>query len=145
MAEVLVQISGVLYDKLSRTERPVLLQGAASLLGLGVGGGPVIPPEGGGGLPDHIWGGGNVPMPTPPIANVPGAPGYRPPGSPPGIWGGPIDPYPGHPLPEPPQTPPEGPPDENGFIKPPPEGGGWAYHEKYAWMYDPPAGAAQPK
>lgn len=34
MAEVLVQISGVLYDKLSRTERPVLLQGAGSLIGV---------------------------------------------------------------------------------------------------------------
>lgn len=142
MAEVLVQISGVLYDKLARTERPVLLQGMASLVGLGVGGGPVLPPEGGGGSPPGIWGGPIDPYPGHPLPQPPGGGGR-----PPGIWGGPIDPYPGHPLPEPPGggVPPEGPPDSDGFIKPPPEGGGWAYHEKYAWMYDPPAGAAGPK
>ena len=37
-------------------------------------------PGGGGERPPGIWGGGNVPMPNPPIANVPGAPGYQPPG-----------------------------------------------------------------
>ena len=41
--------------------------------------------------PPIIWGGGNEPFPTPPIANVPGAPSYRPPG----FWG----PQPGFPTP----------------------------------------------
>lgn len=47
--------------------------------------------------PPGIWGGGNVPMPSPPIANVPGAPGYNPPGNPPGIWG-PPGPWPTPPI-----------------------------------------------
>jgi hypothetical protein len=57
---------------------------------------------GGGELPQPplgIWGGGNVPMPSPPIANVPGAPGYQPPlgiwgppNMPPGFWGGGMGP-----------------------------------------------------
>lgn len=109
MAGVQVTIDGVIWDKHLKAGRPVTIIGEAILTGLGVGGGPIMPPEGGGGggAPDHIWGGGNVPMPTPPIANVPGAPGYPGGGKPPGIWGGPIDPYPGHPLPEPPGKPEE--------------------------------------
>lgn len=65
---------------------------------------PIAP----GGQPPGTWGGGNVPMPSPPIANVPGAPGYRPPTPgahpehpivyPPEIWG-PTDPRPGYGLP----------------------------------------------
>ena len=89
MAAVEVTISGVLYDKLSRSTRPVVLIGEASLTGLEIGGGPMPPGQGGGGgSPPGIWGGGNVPMPNPPIANVPGAPGYQPPDRPPE----PIDP-----------------------------------------------------
>lgn len=59
--------------------------------------------------PLGIWGGGNVPMPSPPIANVPGAPGYQPPL---GIWGpnpgfptNPIAGIPGLPGYEPPRPP----------------------------------------
>lgn len=111
MAAVEVTISGVLWDKHLKAGRPVTIIGEAIITGLGVGGGPVIPPEGGGGAPDHIWGGGNVPMPTPPIANVPGAPGYRPPGD--HIWG-PGDPRPQPPIANVPGVP--GSPDE-----PPPE------------------------
>lgn len=48
MAATEVTISGVLYDKTQRTMRPVVLIGEASLTGLGVGGGPIYPPEGGG-------------------------------------------------------------------------------------------------
>jgi hypothetical protein len=63
------------------------------------GPGPVQPPSGG---PPGIWGGGNVPMPTPPIAPGgpppwvshpippvvwPNPPGQGP-GNPPGFWGG---------------------------------------------------------
>lgn len=122
MAAVEITLSGVLYDKLSRTTRPVVLIGEASLTGVGIGGGPVIPPEGGGGdgQPPGIWGGGNVPMPTPPIANVPGAPGFPPP-------------HPAHPIVLPPdQVPPDmrpdtpPPPGSPTTPVPPPEGsGGW--------------------
>lgn len=65
MAAIELTITGVLYDKLQRTVQTVVLIGEASYTGLGPGGGPIIPP--GGQLPDHIWGGGNVPMPNPPI------------------------------------------------------------------------------
>lgn len=83
MAAVEVTISGVLFDKTSRTTQPVVLIGEASLTGVGVGGGPIIPPEGGGEKPPlGIWGPGD-PRPNPPIANVPGIPGYVPPDKPP--------------------------------------------------------------
>lgn len=99
MAAVEVTISGVLYDKINRTTQPVVLIGEATLTGLGVGGGPVIPPEGGGGdkpptSPGHpafpIWGG--------PGAGFPDKPGY-----PPVVGGGPI---------VPPDKPPVIPPDQ---------------------------------
>lgn len=89
------------YDLVNRTTRQVVLIGEATLTGLGVGGGPVIPPGQPPSDPVHIWGGGNVPMPSPPIANVPGAPGYTPPvsvpppGSPPVIMPGA---HPTHPM-----------------------------------------------
>ena len=73
-------------------------------------------PRPGWGLPEQppgIWGGGNVPMPSPPIANVPGAPGYQPPL---GIWG-PTDPRPGWGLPEP--QPPTGAHPEHPIYYPP--------------------------
>ena len=105
MAAVEVTISGVLFDKVNRTTQNVVLIGEASLTGLGVGGGPMppgpgqppgiwgppgpwptppiqLPPGWASGNPPGIWGGGNVPMPSPPIANVPGAPGYTPPPDP---------------------------------------------------------------
>lgn len=138
MAAVEVTIRATEYDLLNRTSRQVVLIGEAFLTNVGIGGGPMPP---GPGNPPGIWGGSNEPFPTPPIANVPGAPGYRPPG----IWGGPIDPYPGHPLPPIPPQPPEGPVDDDGFLKPPPADGGWAYHQQYGWGYYPAAGAAGPK
>lgn len=97
MAAVEVTISGVLFDKQNRTTQQVVLIGEATLTGVGVGGGPVIPPPqqppdgGGGGKPPGIWGGANEPFPTPPIANVPGAPGYTPPDKPPEPIQPPID------------------------------------------------------
>lgn len=93
------------------------------------GGGPIVPPSGA--HPEHPihYPPGSLPHPEHPI--------HYPPGS---------LPHPEHPIAQPPEgPPPEGPPDQDGFIKPPPAAGGWAYHEKYEWMYDPPAGAAQPK
>lgn len=127
MAAVPIIISPcVIYDKLGRTQEVAAVMGMAQIAGLGVGGGPVYPPEGGGG-PDHIWG-PTDPRPTPPIANVPGVPGYRPPGD--GIWG-PPGPWPSPPIYLPPQIPPEARPPEPppaGTVTPvpPPEGsGGW--------------------
>lgn len=143
MAAVAIEVSGVLYDKLARTSRPVLLRGMASIIGLEIDGGPM---PGGPGLPggpvdpgygypehpvdpgygvperprgDHIWG-PNDPRPQPPIANVPGVPPS-------------IDP------------PPDTTPDDNGFLKPPPPQGGWAFHETYKWGYYPAPGESGPK
>lgn len=70
MSAVEVTISGVLYDKINRTTQNVVLIGEATLTGLGVGGGPILPPlppGWGGGKPPGIWGGGNEGFPTPPI------------------------------------------------------------------------------
>ena len=141
MSAVLITLSGVLYDKLARTSRPVVIVGEASLTGLGVGGGPIVP-EPGPGDPPHIWGGGNVPMPSPPIANVPGAPGYEPPKPPLVIWG-PNDPRPTPPIYIPPVQPPK--PPDGEAVKPPPDDGGWGYFPEYGWGYFPQAGEAGPK
>ena len=73
MAAVDITISGVLYDKVARTSSPVALVGEASLTGLGVGGGPIVPGE-----PPGIWGGGNQPFPTPPIHIPPPGFGHHP-------------------------------------------------------------------
>lgn len=64
-----------------------------------------VPP--GEGLPDHIWGGGNEPFPTPPIVIVPGDPPVF-------IWGGGNEPFPTPPIVIMPGDPPLaiwGPPD----------------------------------
>lgn len=120
MAAIDITISGVLYDKLSRTTRPVVLIGEASLTGLGIGGGPILPPEGGGGPPVSPG------VPTHPIM-LPGMPG----------WG---DPRPEHPIywPPPPTDPPTIPSDP----KPPPAEGGWGWSPEYGWGYFP--GPTQP-
>lgn len=93
MAAVEITFRGTEYDLQNKSSRQVVLIGEAFLTNVGIGGGPIIPP----GQPPGIWGGGNVPMPTPPIANVPGAPGYQPPG----IWPNPPEgqaPIPSHPI-----------------------------------------------
>lgn len=135
MAAVLVQIRGTMYDLLGRTSQQVLLQGEASLLGLEIGGGPIIPPPQPG-QPPGIWG-PNDPRPQPPIANVPGlppmGPNWPPGGQPPGIWPGPGPlPHPEHPIVLPPeqvppeQRPPEVPPPGTVTPVPPPPGSpGW--------------------
>lgn len=111
MSAVDVTITGVLYDKVNRTVQAVVLIGEASLTGLGIGGGPILPPASPG-------------VPTHPIM-LPGMPG----------WG---DPHPAHPIvvPEPPTEPP---PDQ-GTVKPPPPGGGWGWHPDYGWGYFPMGG-----
>ena len=131
MAAVEVTISGVLYDKQSRTTRPVVIIGEASLTGLGVGGGPIQPPDQGEG-PPGIWG-PTDPRPSHPIAGIPGFPGYNPPG----IWG-PNDPRPTPPIHIPPMPP--DPPDNVEEPKPPPEDGGWGWHPEYGWGYFPMGG-----
>lgn len=69
--------------------------------------------EGAGGQPPGIWGGGNAPMPTPPIPIYPGGtpnppgiwgpndprPGWGLPPTPPGTWGGSGQPFPTPPIP----------------------------------------------
>src|SRR4029077_8079553 len=99
MAAIEVTISGVLYDKLSRTTRPCVLIGEASITGLEVGGGPMPGGPGGGEPPLGIWG---------------------PPTMPPGYWGGGMgpgvkpQPHPEHPIVLPPDLPPEIPPPNGG-------------------------------
>jgi hypothetical protein len=110
MSEVPIQISGVLYDKTARTQQSVVLMGKASIMGLSVGGGPIVPPDEAGGAPPH---------PEHPIPPYPAHPIVLPPdpppveGQPPGtptfpIWGPPgtelppgsgYPPVAGHPLP----------------------------------------------
>jgi hypothetical protein len=93
MATVPVQIDGVLWDQASKKPYKVTLLGQASIYGLGVGGGPIVPPDGGNGPPSI--GGGPIfppeisgppgPWPTPPIVIPlpPETPNLPPPGSPP--------------------------------------------------------------
>ena len=129
MAAVPVQIDGVLYDLLNKTTQRVVLQGDASIAGLGVGGGPVFPPA-------------TTPPPGVPVHPIWGPPGFNPPGAgmPPGIWGGPI---------VPPDTgPPDGgaPPENPGADKPPPPEGGWGWMASASlWGYFPGPDAARPK
>lgn len=107
MAALNVALNGVVIDLYGRViSGPVKIVGELMYSDRGVGGGPLPPGQGGGGGGDgdHIWGGGNVPMPNPPIANVPGAPGYRPPGD--HIWGGGNEPFPTPPIYIPPAVPP---------------------------------------
>lgn len=122
MAAVEVTISGVLYDKIARTTQPVVLIGEASLTGVGIGGGPVIPPP--------------VKPPEPPLGIWPGPgdpdfPGDgKPPRPPVGIWPGPGDPdFPGGgrpPIVPPDQLPPAPNPGDPTTPLPPPAGSsGW--------------------
>lgn len=126
MAAVEVTLSGVLYDKLSRTVRPVVFIGEASLTGLEVGGGPIMPP------PFDP----NAPRPSHPIAK---------PGDP--WWG--SDLRPSHPIALPGDPwwpkPPIDPPDPPTAVKPPPDDGGWGYFPEYGWGYFPEAGTPGPK
>ena len=104
MSAVEVTITGMLYDKLARTTQNVVLIGEATLTGLGIGGGPIIPPGGPPSGPvDPGYG-----KPMPPSQIWGGRPGPGDGGSwvpkPPYVSGGPIDPYPdiGGPGPQPP-------------------------------------------
>lgn len=108
MAVVPVTISGMLYHKAKGegsipAEEAVTLIGYASITGLGVGGGPIVPPDEG---PKPPWGG----VDKPPVVAHP-------------IW---PPTWPGHPIELPPFEPP---PD--GGDKPPPEGP--LFDWKVAW------------
>lgn len=123
MSAVEVTISGILYDRSARTQQSVVLIGEATLTGLGVGGGPIIPPVGG--SPPGIWG------PTDP------RPGW-------GLPGG--EPHPEHPWvpPSAPDKPTEPPPE--GGDKPPPDDGGWGFVAEWSkWGYFPGEEEPAPK
>lgn len=116
MAAVEVTISGILYDKLNRTTQNVVLIGEATLTGLGVGGGPIIPPG------------------QPPSSGAhPEHPIYYPP-----VISGPPGPWPTPPIYIPPC--PDQPPPDPGTPKPPPPEGGWGWHPEYGWGYFPGGG-----
>ena len=137
MAAIEITITGVLYDKTARTTRPVVIIGDASLTGLGVGGGPIVPPDSG--APPGFWG-PNDPRPTPPI-NLP--PWDQSGGRPPGIWG-PPGPWPSPPIHLPPM--PIEPPSNPTEPKPPPPDGGWGWHPTYGWGFFPnPSGGGKPQ
>jgi hypothetical protein len=110
MAAVPVTIVGTSTDAEGNTT-PVTIVGAMSITGLGVGGGPIIPPE------------------QPPVSGPPGIPTH-PIYAPPGIPTHPIV------LPDPPVMPPDSPSQG----KPPPPGGGWGWHPEYGWGYFPGGG-----
>ena len=125
MASVPIVIVGTIKDSDSEEEKQVTICGLASIQGLSVGGGPIYPPAN----PPGIWGGGNVPMPTPPI-QLP--PWLITGGQPPHIWGGGNVPMPTPPIANVPGLPPMGP------NWPPGGGGGDGEHEpkfeaKVAW------------
>jgi hypothetical protein len=126
MASIPIQIDGVLWDHAAKAGTKVSLLGQASIVGLTVGGGPIVPPDVtpppvDGAHPEH-------PIVLPPDGAHPEHPIVLPP----------IDV---------PPEPPEGPPDAQGFIKPPATDGTamWAYHETYGWLFEPGETAPGPK
>lgn len=117
MAAIPVTIQAQIYPK-DKTVKPypATILGFASITGLEVGGGPIIPPDE---LPDLpkppgdliIWGGGNEPFPTPPIV-----------------------------IPEPPPV------DQPATPQPPHEGWNWsAAKSGWYYLYVPGEGEAGPK
>lgn len=113
MPAVPITIVGIQTDE--QGSRNVTITGMASLTGLGVGGGPIMP----GDKPPGIW-----PSPPEGIAPHPEHP-IAPGGKPPTIWPSPG--HPEHPIYLPPgiwPNPPEGqaPHPEHPIVIPPPEG-----------------------
>jgi hypothetical protein len=110
MAGIPITITGQLFDQAGNSQ-PVTLIGNASIVGLTVGGGPIIPPDAGSPpQPAHpIF---IPPQPAHPIVLPPDGGSGGPPGTPTfPIWGPPgvefppgsgYPPVAGHPLPEPP-------------------------------------------
>jgi hypothetical protein len=94
-------ITGVLWDHANKSGRAVTLMGEATIAGLGIGGGPIMPPD----MPVHpehpipptVW-------PTPPPSG--GAPPHPAHPIPPTVWptppmppSGGVPPHPAHPIP----------------------------------------------
>lgn len=108
MAAVPLSYRATLYDLANKRSMEVYLEGDASITGLGIGGGP-LPPGQGGGQPPGIWGPPG-PWPSPPIHLPPGQGGGGG-GQPPG-----QGPHPEHPIvivpvpPDAPNVPPPGSP-----------------------------------
>lgn len=127
MATVRITINGVICDLHGRTiTGPVKIVGEAMYTDLGVGGGPVYPPEGGE-SPPGIWPGpGPLPHPEHPIA-----PGGEPP-------------RPAHPIVLPPDRPTDPP------VEPPTSPANpqwqWVWNRSEGWhpAYVPGPGDAQP-
>ena len=144
MAGLDVTITGVLYDKITRTGHPVVLIGEATLTGLGVGGGPMPPGEGkppSDAHPEHpiYWPPGSQPHPEHPIYYPPGTGGGRPPHP-----EHPIPPIPAHPIvlpPDKPTDPPTEPP-----TQPADPQWNWAWTPEYGWhpAYVPEGGKPHP-
>ena len=119
MSSVPITFHGMMYPK-DKSVKPYAFTalGTAEITGLGVGGGPIVPP-------DEI---GDIPKPEPPLT----------------IWGGPFDPpHVEHPIVLPPTLPPVDPPSP---PVPPHEGWNWS-QAKAGWyyLYVPGAGEAEPK
>jgi hypothetical protein len=114
---------------------PVTITGTMTYTGLEIGGGPMP-----GGPPLGIWGGGNVPFPTPPIyfppspGGEPSHPIVIPPAPPLGIWGGGNVPYPTPPIyiPPAPTEPPSG------------SDGRWGYVPGVGWVWVPAGSGDKP-
>ena len=137
--------------------------GIASLSGLEVGGGPIMPTppvDPGYGKPtppDMIWGGRPPPIPAHPIVLPPPPDGGEHPAHPivipPGQPGYPAHPivippggeHPAHPIVLPPAPPDVSPAPPDTAVKPPPSDGGWAYVSAWGWGYFPGGSAAGPK
>lgn len=112
--------------------------GIASISGLGVGGGPVIPPSDA--HPEHpIAPGGPPPHIEHPIVLPPVEPG-QPPVE---IWPSPG--RPAHPIVLPPEPTPPQPPETVTVLKAPPPSGGWGAVSSYGWAYYPAQSEPQPK
>jgi len=122
MSAVPTTLVGILAHE-DGTAENVTFTGLASITGLTVGGGPIVPDK-----PPQIWG-PTDPRPTPPIHLGPGGEPL-----PPVVGGGPI-------LPD--NKPPTEPPPTG--TKPPPDNAaGWGYYDG-RWGYFPGPQDASPK
>jgi hypothetical protein len=88
MSSVPITFHGMMYPK-DKSVKPYAFTalGTAEITGLGVGGGPIVPPDEIGDIPKPpgdwvIWGGADQPFPTPPIHLPPTLPPVDPPNPP---------------------------------------------------------------
>jgi len=95
MSQVPIMVTGVLWDHANKSGRAVTLMGEAHIVGLGVGGGPVLPPD----QPAQPPGTPTFPIWGPPGMEPPNKPGYPP------VAGHPPPIGPEHPIAWPPPKP----------------------------------------